>query len=172
MKYTSAEANKLVRKLDDRIREILSLESKSAVFRAASSEDVESLRPEYDFAQSQSRLELLLGQLREVKHAINVFNTTLELPGFEGLTIDQALVYIPQLNSRKETLRGMAARLPKERVEEYYNRSNIIDYRITNYDKEVVKAAYDRTAETLMKLQLALDTVNTTETMEIDMTVD
>lgn len=172
MKYTSAEANKLVRKLDDKIRDLLSLEDKASVFRAASSEDIESLRPEYDFGNTQAQLEELMAKHRAVKHAINVFNTTHELPGFAGVTIDQALIYIPQLNSRKETLRSMAARLPKERVEDYYNRSNIIDYRITNYDRETVKAAYDRTADTLTKLQLALDTVNTTAKMEIDVTLD
>lgn len=174
MKYTSAEAGKLVRKLEDKVRDLIAMENKSALFRVASGEDVESLRPEYDFIRTQEELDKLRSQIRTVKHALNVFNTTHSLPGFEDLTIDQALIYIPQLSSRKEALRQMAAHLPKERVEDSYSRlgsrSAFIDYEITNYEIADVKAMYEKTAETLSKLQLALDTVNTTETMDIEVT--
>lgn len=169
MKYTSAEASKLIRKLEEEATNLRDMEEKSAVFNAASGENVEDLRPEYDFAATQARLEELYERIRTAKHAVNVFNTTHELPGFEGLTIDQALVYIPQLNKRKDKLRWMAAHLPKERVDSYQlARTNIIDYEVINFDREQVKAAYDATGQTLAKLQLVLDTVNTTETMEID----
>lgn len=172
MKYTSAEAGKLVKKLEDKVRNILSNEGKAALFRVASGEDAESLRPEYDFNKTQDELERLHRQIRAVKHAINVFNTTHTLPGFDGLTIDQALIYIPQLSNRKETLRQMASHLPKERVEDsdyrYGSRTAFIDYEVTNYDAASAKEAYDKAAETLVKLQLALDTVNTTETMDIE----
>ena len=138
MKYTSAEAGKLVKKLEDKVRDILSMEDKSALFRVASGEDVESLRPKYDFLKTQEKLEKMRSQIRTVKHAINVFNTTHTLPGFGELTIDQALIYIPQLSRRKETLRQMAAHLPKERVDDSYgrlgSRTSFIDYEITNYD--------------------------------------
>ena len=172
MKYTSAEAGKLVKKLEDKVKDILSHEEKAALFRVASGENAESLRPEYDFNKTQDEIERLRGQIRTVKHAINVFNTTHTLPGFNDLTIDQALVYIPQLSNRKETLRQMAAHLPKERVDDsnyrFGSRTSFVDYEVTNYDAIDAKAAYDRTADTLAKLQLALDTVNTTETMDIE----
>ena len=174
MKYTSAEAGKLVKKLEDRVRDLLSMESKAALFRVASGEDADSLRPNYDFNKTQAELKNLSGQIRTVKHAINVFNTTHTLPGFDNLTIDQAPVYIPQLSNRKETLRQMAAHLPKERVADSHyrfgNRTSFIDYEVTNYDTAAAKAAYSQAAETLAKLQLALDTVNTTETMDIEVT--
>lgn len=172
MRYTSAEASKLIRKLEEEASNLRGMEEKSAVFNAASGEDVEALRPEYDFAAIQARISELYARIRKTKHAINIFNTTHELPGFEGLTIDQALVYIPQLNSRKDKLRWMAAHLPKERVDSYQlARTNIIDYEVINFDREQVKTAYDATTQTLAKLQLALDTVNMTETMEIDVDV-
>lgn len=171
MKYTSAEAGKLVRKLEDRVRDLLSMESKAALFRVASGEDADSLRPDYDFNKTQDELAHLSEQIRAVKHAINVFNTTHTLPGFDDLTIDQALVYIPQLSNRKETLRQMAAHLPKERVDDsryrYGSRTSFIDYEVANYDRADARAAYNHTAETLAKLQLALDAVNTTKTMDI-----
>ena len=97
-------------------------------------EDIESVRPAYDYAKTQARLEELEGTIRRLKHAINRFNTTQVVDGF-GITIDEMLVYIPQLTKRKSKLLEMKSRLPKERVEEQYGRqSNIIDYTYTNYD--------------------------------------
>ena len=166
MKYTSAEAGKLIKKLEDEIRRLQENEAKSATFRAASTEDPESLRPAYDFAETQERIAALQAELRAAKHAVNVFNTTHTLPGFEDLTIDQALVLLPQLNAQKEKLRVMAARLPKERVLSY-NTGNIIDYTIANYDIAAASAAYEEVSARLSALQLALDAANTTDTMEI-----
>lgn len=64
------------------------------------------------------------------------------------MTIDEMLVYIPQLTRLKNKLLEMKSRLPKERVEEQYGRpSNIIDYRYANYDIAAVEADYEKTAD-------------------------
>ena len=172
MKYTSAEAGKLVKKLEDRIRRAQLAESKSATFNAASGEDVESLRPKYSFTDSQATIEELQAQIRRVKHAINCFNISHTLPGFNDLTVDQALVLIPQLRSRLSVLGEMAARLPKERVDSAFRNTSIIDYVITNYDAADVEKKYNELEEKLSALQLALDTLNSTETMDIDVALD
>ena len=133
MKYTSAQANKLLKKLNDEYSALLDKEQRSRDFRAAMGEDIESVRPAYDYAKTQARLEELEGTIRRLKHAINRFNTTQVVDGF-GITIDEMLVYIPQLTKRKSKLLEMKSRLPKERVEEQYGRqSNIIDYTYTNW---------------------------------------
>ena len=127
MKYTSAQANKLLKKLNDEYSALLDKEQRSRDFRAAMGEDVESVRPAYDYAETQARLAELEGKIRALKHAINCFNMTHFVDGFE-MTIDEMLVYIPQLTRRKNKLLEMKSRLPKERVEEQYGRqSNIID---------------------------------------------
>jgi hypothetical protein len=172
MKYTSAEANKLIKKIEDRIRLAQQAENKSSVFFAASGEDAESLRPKYDFAASQAKLEELEAQLRAVKHAVNCFNVSHTLPGFKGVTVDKALVLIPQLRARIATLREMVNRLPKERVDNTFRNTSIIDYSITNYDIEEVQKKYDELGEKLSALQLALDTLNNTETMDIDVVLE
>ena len=141
MKYTSAQANKLLKKLNDEYSALLDKEQRSRDFRAAMGEDIESVRPAYDYAKTQARLEELEGAIRRLKHAINRFNTTQVVDGF-GITIDEMLVYIPQLTKRKSKLLEMKSRLPKERVEEQYGRqSNIIDYTYTNYDLAAVCSA-------------------------------
>ena len=155
MKYTSAQANKLLKKLNDEYSALLDKEQRSRDFRAAMGEDIESVR-----------LEELEGAIRRLKHAINCFNTTQVVDGF-GIMIDEMLVYIPQLTKRKSKLLEMKSRLPKERVEEQYGRqSNIIDYTYTNYDLAAVEADYEKTSDELSRAQLALDTVNQRDSFE------
>ena len=169
MKYTSSEANKLLKGLEARISDLKKRESKSRSFHAAATEDPETLRPVYDFDETQKQIAALEQDVRTVKHAINVFNVTHTLPGFDDMTIDQALVYLPQLFGRVRKLQDMAAALPRERVESY--RSNIIDYVIANYDIADAEQAYREGQEKLRDIQLALDAVNSCETMEIDVSL-
>lgn len=104
-------------------------------------------------------------KIRQVKHAINLFNTTHTVPGFD-LTIDEMLVLIPQLTKRKNKLAEMKEKLPKTR-EQTYSKSNIVDYRYINYDSDAAASEYEKAAELLSRAQTALDTVNNTETLEI-----
>ena len=152
MNYTSAEANKLLKKLNDEYTALLDKETRSRDFRAAMGEDVASVRPAYDYVETQARLAALEEKIRRLKH----------------MTIDEMLVYIPQLTRRKNKLLEMKSRLPKERVEEQYGRqSNIIDYRYANYDIALVEADYEKAADELSRAQLALDAVNGRETFEL-----
>lgn len=94
MKYTSAQANKRLKKLTDEYVSLREKESRSREFRAAAGENVESVRPAYDYADTQCRLAGLERCIRRIKHAINLFNATHTVPGFD-MTIDEMLVYIP-----------------------------------------------------------------------------
>ena len=168
MKYTSAEAAKILRQLYDDQRALLHMEAQSMDFLAAVGEDIESVRPVYDFAETQKKLTEYEEKIRIIKHAINVFNSTHIVPEFD-MTIDQMLIYIPQLSQRKEKLYMMKSKLPKAReTSSYSSRGNIIDYRIANYDIEAAEKDYAEVSALLAKAQTALDVVNNSETMEID----
>ena len=125
------------------------------------------MRPPYDYKEVKEKLEELQGKVRMVKHTINKFNVTTEVPGF-GMTIDQMLIYIPQLRMTKLKLSEMSSRLPKERERITGSNSAIIDYRYTNYDIETVKADCQEISDELSRAQTALDLVNSTITMEIE----
>ena len=167
MKMTSAEAAKLLNRLKDEYQSLLDKEEMSKEFLAASGVDIESVRPEYDFAATQKALEELETKTRKVKHALNVFNSTTAVPGF-NMTIDEMLVYIPQLTKAKARLGDMRSKLPKQRENSYNRVSAILDYRYTNYDVSLAESEYVRISERLSAAQLALDAVNSTATMEID----
>ena len=167
MKYTSAEAGKLLKKLNDERASILLREENSKDFLAAVGEDLESVRPDYDFVTTQAALAGIETKIRKLKHALNLFNSTTVIPEF-GITIDEMLVYIPQLTMRKDKLARMKDRLPKVREQTRVN-SSILDYRYLNYDVKEVTAAYEQVCDRLVKAQNALDAVNMNQTLEIDL---
>lgn len=167
MQYTSAEAAKLLRKLNEEHTALLTREDMSASFVAAIEEDVESVRPEYSFAETQEKLAELEEKIRRVKHAVNCFNTTQVIPEI-NMTIDQALVYIPQLSMKKSRLDAMKSRLPKQREQSHYPTKAIIEYRYANYDIEEAEKEFEKISEELSRVQTALDLVNSTVKFEID----
>ena len=169
MKYTSSEANKLLRKLNSDYQTLIAKERESKVFLAATGEDPESVRPKYDYAKVQEELRSLAKKIRTVKHAINVFNTTTIVDGFD-MTIDEMLIALPQLNERVNTLNSMRTTLPKTRERTYGTGTNAtIDYRYVNYDIDTVALDYETVYGLLSKAQTALDLVNNTAVMEIEL---
>ncbi len=167
MRFTSAEAAKLLRRLNDEKSSLLARERSGAEFIAAIEEDIESVRPQYDFKATQKKLVELDEKIRTVKHALNVFNSTTVLEEF-GMTIDQMLVYIPQLSERKDRYARMKDKLPKVR-EQAYHASGVLDYRYLNYDVLDANAEYEKTADALAKAQMALDKANAQFTLEINL---
>ena len=159
----------MLRKLNEEQEAIKEKESKSSTFIVSIEEDVESVRPAYNYERVQEQLELLEEQVRKVKHAINTFNLTTVIPGFD-MTVDQMLVYIPQLNERKNKLNRMAGRLPKERVSSArYGTKTIVEYEYSNYDTQQAEADFAIVANELARAQTALDVVNNSVTMEIEL---
>lgn len=167
MQYTSSEANKLLRRLHEERDALIEREKKSSIFLAAMGEDPESVRPAYDFSAVQKTLDELDQKIRIVKHAINRFNLEHTVDGF-AMTVDQILVYIPQLTAKKQKLGQMKNRLPKQReMPHTFSRGNIIDYSYANYDISLVQAEYETVTDELARAQTALDVLNNTKTMEI-----
>ncbi len=165
---TSAEAAKLLRKLNEEYASIAEKEEKRKVFRAALGEDPESVRPDYDYRQTQTELEETAEKIRRVKHAVNLFNVSTVVPGFD-VTVDEMLVLIPQLTRQKAKLAGMRLRLPKERVDERLMRgSNVIDYTYLNYDPAEAQSDHAAVSDRLAAAQLALDRVNQTVTVQVE----
>ena len=169
MKFTSAEANKYLRKLNDDYLSICKKEDLSKEFLVTLGENVEAIRPEYDFLTTFSELNEIERKIRTVKHALNLFNSQTVIPEF-NITIDEMLILIPQLNKKKQKLALMKGKLPKMREQNSYSRmSSMVEYRYLNYDIKQVEIEYEKICEQLSKAQIALDLVN--NSFEIDIEV-
>lgn len=166
MRLTSAEAAKLLRKLNEEQAALLAKEESCKQFLASVGENVEDCRPEYDYAETQAALQDLEDQIRTLKHALNVFNVTTVVPGFD-MTIDEMLVYIPQLTRAKAKLSAMKQALPKTRQVNYG--SQIIDYSYANYDIQAAAADYEKITDELSRAQTALDKANSLETFHVEL---
>ncbi|MBQ8137018.1 MAG: hypothetical protein IJ174_06255 [Clostridia bacterium] len=165
MKMTSAMAAKELKKLNEQHEALLAKERKSAEFVAAIQENIETVRPEYDYAAVQKALADTEQRIRALKHAVNRFNLTQTVPGFE-MTIDQMLIYIPQLSARKRKLEQMRDKLPRERAASYGS-AGIIEYTYANYDVKAAAADCDAVTDELSRAQNALDLVNSTVEFEV-----
>lgn len=166
---TSAEADKLLRKVNEELNLLKENENQSSLFNAALGEEVEDVRPAYDYADTQAKIAACNEKVRIIKHAINQFNVA-TLVGDTGYTIDQMLIVLPQLAERRSKLYRMQGHLPKQRTTVRGIGNNaVIDYEYANYDVEAVKADYEAIGELISKYQVALDVVNTTKTFTIEL---
>lgn len=168
MMMTSAQAAKLLRQLNDELRTLQLREEKTSSFIAALEEDIESVRPAYNFPEMYNAQTEIEKKIRKVKHAINVFNTVTIIPDFD-MTIDEMLVFLPQLSRKRDILSEMKDALPKVRASTGYSHSGaIIDYKYANYDIEEVKKYYNEISDIVAKAQTSLDLINNTIEFEID----
>ena len=169
MKYTSAQANKLLKKLNDDLNALNKREDMSKDFVVAVGEDIESVRPQFDFLAMQSEIYEVQRKIRVVKHALNVFNSTTVVPEF-NITIDEMLILLPQLTKIKDKLEDMKDLLPKMRLSSGYSRtSSVIEYRYLNYDPAKAQEEYDKISDILAKAQTALDVVNSSVLFDIEL---
>ena len=166
-KFTSASASKYLRMLEEEKKHILDAESETSTYTRTADEAVEP--PAYDYAETRARIERINEATRKIRHALHMFNSeaTIEFDGSDTMTIDEALIYLAQLNNEKNVLLQMRNRRPKERLSGGW-RSEIIEYRYANYDVEAVDADYRRLVSRISDLQLAIDLANQTETFEVD----
>lgn len=164
---TISELSKIIKGLEDKRTTVLAHEEKASIFNCASEENADDIRPDYDFDSTQSKLEKIERSIVNLKHALNIFNTT-TIVGDTGLTIDQILVALPQLNKAKSKLQLMSSRMPRDRVNGRFSSPNYIDYELTNYDVEEAEKLFEKTSSKLALYQTQLDQVNINSTIEID----
>ncbi len=168
MKMTSAQAAKLLRQLNDEMRTLRVREDNTKTYLASVGEDPRAVRPKYYYAAMQKQQREIERKIRVVKHALNVFNVTHIIPEFD-MTIDEMLIYLPQLSKQCSKLSSMKDTLPKQREPSQYQNSQMIDYRYANYDPKRVEQDYITLSSKLARAQTALDLINNTEELEINL---
>ena len=165
MEFTSASANKYLRRLQDEKDRLLRDEQEVSTYVLAEGEAAEP--PAYDYGAVREKVAQIDGQARAIRHALHRFNMQTVLPE-RGITIDEALILLAQLSGRKDRLNSLAS---QERLgNRYFGSSNgPIEYRYANYDVAQAEADYRAVADEIAALQLELDLVNQTEVFSIEL---
>ena len=166
MKLTSSEANKMIRQLKDQYRMLYTQESNVVSFIAATTENIEEVRPAYSYEKMTEKYDEIDRKIRKIKHALNLFNANTVVNGFD-MTIDEMLVFLPQVTDRLRKLSVMISKPEKTRAENT-GRTAIIEYEYLNYDLKQVQRDYDSLAELKNRALTALDLVNNTVQFDVD----
>lgn len=160
---TPAAANKLVRKLEDEKNYLISMMNEVSTYIEA--EGVEPVIPEFNYEDTIGEILAIDEKIAKIKHQINIFNTSTTIPEI-GITVDQALVKMAQLNHLKNYIDRMRKRQKKCR----YNTlaGTIIQYECVNYDIEKTKVDYEKISNEIIEIQMGLDKCNQTITFDLD----
>lgn len=164
---TSDKANKMIKKLQDDLQAVLSIESEVCVYSIGVNDINPQEAPDYDFIATQDKIAFYRQNIGIIKHALNVFNTTTKLPGFGNMTIDQALVEMAFLNKEKFKLNKMRVQQEKIRSSNDYGKDPV--YVVRNYNKDEAEARYEIICSSIERLQESLNVINVTGTFEVDL---
>lgn len=166
--YSASEVNKAIKKIDEDIEHLEAMERQNYRFKASTAENVEDVRPDYDYFKMRAELNKLNAKKRYLKHQINIFNTTTEVEGFD-VTIDEVLIWLPYLTNQRDKLWRMMSLPAKTRCNSYCSgMSAIIDYEYLNYSLEDVEADYNAIRDKVTLMQQNLDKVNMEKRIALD----
>ena len=167
MKLTSAAANKEIRALEEEKAHLLATENEVSTYILAVDEIEEP--PAYDYAAVRLAVADLDRKVMKLRHALHVFNVETVLPE-SGLTIDEALIVMAQLNGEKYRLSLLRSMQPKQRVNDrYMSGSRQVEYKYANYDIQQAEADFQKVSDKIRALQMEIDFANQTEYFVVDL---
>lgn len=115
----------------------------------------------YDLQSNRERMEELQKQEREIKMALNRFNSSTYVDDY-GITVAEALIQLAQYAAEIKTLATLSQR-KKYFTPSMYRTDGV---RKCLYNPDTAKLYLDRVKTTYMALQVAIDRVNLNSTIE------
>ena len=164
-KVSPATVARRINALREELTDLERHEKETSSFTCTVGEDREKFRPSYDYEGTQRRYKEIPQEIRKLRHAMNVFNTSTMVPGFD-MTVDQMLVYLPQLRELKKKLGEMKKAPISGRSCSSYG--GVKEYTYSNYSVEKVAEDYKLISDEYAKAHTALDYLNATGEIEVD----
>lgn len=159
MQFNAVGAMKHIKYLEEEKQRLLERERNNSTIDIVDEKEVQ-VEP-YEFAETRKAIGEIDTEIANIKHALNVFNTTQQIEG--GITIDKALVKLAQLNRELHVVQGLKMR-PKESYEQGYRNSFL---RKVNYSLDEVNNYYKSLIKEIHTLQMAIDEANMTNKFEV-----
>lgn len=167
MEFTSASAYKYIKGLQDEKDRLLCAERETCTYVLSEGEKPDP--PAYDYEVTRQRVDEIDRTTCAIRHALHRFNLQTTLPK-SGMTIDEALIVLAQLSTKKSRLNMLSSTLPKERLGDRARGggTRVIEYRYANYDIMQAESDYEAVTAKIASLQLELDLINQTEIFTVD----
>ena len=150
---TINEIGKRIGDLKTERERLIEKDKKLRVFRASEFEDIEKLRPDYDYEGLQSELDGVEEAIRNLTAKAISILTTQKVNEFHDMTVLDLLLYLRDLKEKEERLYEMTTHLEKER----HSSSLLLEYEYINYDISKVEEDLKKTREELEKVRTFLD---------------
>ena len=154
---------KELEKYKERNRLLASIEEYNSTYDMCNGEDVDIVRPKYDYEKTQKELKENIEVIMCIKYAIDNALSTFTVPEY-NMTLDELKMYIEYLDKR-------ISRLYSLKMCSFFNRSMcdvIIEYEYRNFDIEEVEKDYDDATLELRKAKDTLYKYLATEEFETD----
>lgn len=167
MEFTSASANKYLKRLQDEKDYILRNEIDTSTYIRSEGEEADP--PAYSYAETRAQVAEIDRKVLTIRHALHRFNIETVLPDC-GLTIDEALIALAQLSARRDRINTLRSRQPKERLRDRYlgSGTGVVEYQYANYDIAEAERDYNALSEEIAAIQLELDLANQTRTFDVE----
>lgn len=169
MTITLDTAFKMVKQLNEKIVELRKIRYQRQFFISEESK-MEDERPVFDLIENANEIMATTKKLIALKHVINEFNSSFYITiDDEDMTVDSALVYLSVLSGEKIQLADL--RFAEEKVRANSRVASgtvIVEYKYRNFSDNNAKKLYDEIDKKIIQIQSALNLVNVTQEIEVD----
>lgn len=120
--------------------------------------------PIYSSTDTSQRYNKLVENVTRIKTGLASFNKKYKGP-LTDKTIEEILVVLPLLNSRKRQLEYMRSISPKSRT----TKNNVSEYTVINYDMSTIDELYKKYCDEIVNLQEDINYLNATNRFDVDL---
>ncbi len=161
MRKNNVEILKDIKKLE--LEKARLVESERLTATTTYAKDETPIDNKYDYKEQNIALDNLDNEIRRLKHIITKSNCSLKIDGFD-MCMNEALVYLAQLNNKRARLDRLSSREPLSRTQTRYDG---VQFTKTNYDPSIALNDLREVEDEIQKLQMAIDLANLTNYLEI-----
>ena len=168
MKVTISELQKKIKQLTAELNSLFAQEQKGTFFVASINEDPKTVKPDFNLQEATASELVLISMISSYKHVLNEFNQNTRLESIANHpTIDQVLVQLPVMNEIQKRYTTYTDFLGREREPRGFGPTSVPEYKYANFDRTKVLAFYEANQKVIQDIQLELDRINATHTVDI-----
>ena len=161
MQKCPKEIIKKIEQLEKQKQDVLAEERSICCFTYQS--DSDKIEYEYSFRDTRNRVRAINDKVRSLRRLLHYINSTVIVDEF-NMTIGECLIYMAQLNDERKLLEGMSR---GEQTTRHSLTTGTVEYTEKKYENEECRSYLANVQNTIVRLQIAIDTVNLTYKVKV-----